>query len=46
MQGFPILIVSVIVAVGFCTIISFEMRIVSYLRQMRDLLKELVDKAG
>lgn len=36
--------VAVIVGVGFCTIIAFEIRIVTYLKQMRDLLRELVKK--
>lgn len=36
--------IAVVVAVGFCVIMGFEIRIVTYLKQMRDLLKELVDK--
>ncbi|MFH1837821.1 MAG: hypothetical protein ABH862_06905 [Candidatus Omnitrophota bacterium] len=34
----------VIVGVGFLIIACFEIRIVTYLRQMRDLLRELRDK--
>ncbi len=44
MSGLQMLGIPVIVVLGFSIIVSFEIRIVSYLRQMRDLLKELVDK--
>lgn len=32
------------VLLGFCVLISFEIRIVTYLKQMRDILKELLKK--
>ena len=44
MKELSFLEISVIVAVGFLIIMGFEIRIVTYLKQMRDLLKELVDK--
>jgi len=44
MTELKLLGISIIVLVGFCTIVSFEIRIVTYLKQMRDLLRELVDK--
>jgi hypothetical protein len=34
----------VIIALGFCILIGFEIRIVTYLKRMRDLLQELVKK--
>jgi len=44
MSGIQMLGISFIVILGFSVIVSFELRIVSYLKQMRDLLRELVDK--
>jgi len=34
----------IVVIAGFVTIMSFEVRIVSYLKQMRDLLREILEK--
>jgi len=44
MQEISIFRVSLIVLIGFCIIAAFEIRIVTYLRQMRDLLKKIAEK--
>ena len=41
MKEFAMIVIPIIV--GFAVITSFEIRIVSYLKQMRDLLKEIKD---
>ncbi len=35
---------SIAVITGFCILIGFEIRIVTYLKQMRDLLEKFVSK--
>ncbi|MBN1871554.1 MAG: hypothetical protein JW800_03180 [Candidatus Omnitrophica bacterium] len=40
----PFLVISICIVIGFCVITSFEIRIVSYLKQMRDLLEEIKNK--
>lgn len=32
----------IVAIIGFCLLIGFEIRIVTYLKQMRDLLQEFV----
>jgi len=44
MDKLSMLGIIVVVILGFLTIVSFEMRIVAYLKQMRDSLRELVEK--
>jgi len=44
MQEFPFFWVSGIVLAGFVLLFGFEIRIVTYLKQMRDLLKEIAKK--
>ena len=34
----------IIAVLGFCMLIGFEIRIVTYLRQMKDLLSEIAKK--
>jgi hypothetical protein len=44
MENSQIIWVSAIVLIGFVTIMGFEIRIVTYLKQMRDLLKVISEK--
>lgn len=40
-----IILIAALVAAGFALLFLFEIRIVTYLKQMRDLLRQLVDKS-